>query len=168
MQKMRLFHWFVLEIWLIKGSCNLTGWEHFGPYLRNKNFPKYGICCRNIANYINFHYRTNSVKINDKFFNKLKKKPVFFGPFLVHFPNFGDKTFFLENLAVTHNLIWIPSTTPKFRKYKWYNPKKMPRQKDRRTDRPHFIGLFRLPPGVKQIFLNTERSNVFNFISTRH
>ena len=22
----------------------MTGGEHFGPYLRNKNFPKYGIC----------------------------------------------------------------------------------------------------------------------------
>ena len=44
MQKIRLLHWFVLEIWLIKKSCNLIGWEHFGPYLRNQNFPKYGIC----------------------------------------------------------------------------------------------------------------------------
>ena len=31
-------------IWLIKKPCNLIGWEHFGPYLRNQNFPKYGIC----------------------------------------------------------------------------------------------------------------------------
>ena len=44
MQKIRLFHWFVLEIWLIKKSCNLIGGEHFGPYLRNKNFPNYWIC----------------------------------------------------------------------------------------------------------------------------
>ena len=44
MQKNRLFHWLVLEIWLIKKSCNLIGWEHFGPNLRNQNFPKYGIC----------------------------------------------------------------------------------------------------------------------------
>ena len=43
-QKIRLFHWFVLEIWLIRKSCNLIGWEHFGWYLRNQNFPKYGIC----------------------------------------------------------------------------------------------------------------------------
>ena len=38
-QKIRLFHWFVLEIWLIKKSCNLTG-----QYLRNKIFPNYEIC----------------------------------------------------------------------------------------------------------------------------
>ena len=43
MQKIRLFHWFALEIRLIKKSCILIGWEHFVPYLRNKNFPKYGI-----------------------------------------------------------------------------------------------------------------------------
>ena len=36
MQKITQFHSFVLEIWLIKQSCNLIGWEHFGPY---KIFP---------------------------------------------------------------------------------------------------------------------------------
>ena len=30
--------------WLIKKSYILIGWEHFDPYLRNQNFPKYGIC----------------------------------------------------------------------------------------------------------------------------
>ena len=29
--------------WL-KKFCNLIGWEHFRPYLRDKTFPKYGIC----------------------------------------------------------------------------------------------------------------------------
>ena len=42
--KITLFHWFVLEMWLIKKSWNLIYWEQFGPYLRNKTFPKYGIC----------------------------------------------------------------------------------------------------------------------------
>ena len=41
MQKIRLFHSFVLEIWLIKKSYNLIGREHFGPYLRDKNFNPY-------------------------------------------------------------------------------------------------------------------------------
>ena len=44
-QKLKLFQWFVvMEIWLFKKCCNLIGWEDFSPYLRNKNFPKYGIC----------------------------------------------------------------------------------------------------------------------------
>ena len=43
-KKSGYFNCFVLEIWLIKKSCNLIGWEHFGPYLRNQNFPRYGIC----------------------------------------------------------------------------------------------------------------------------
>ena len=43
-KKIRQFHWFALEIWLIKKSCNVIVREHFGPYLRNKNFPKYEIC----------------------------------------------------------------------------------------------------------------------------
>ena len=42
--KMRLFYRFLLEIWLIKKSCNLIDWEHFGPYLRDKNLPKQGVC----------------------------------------------------------------------------------------------------------------------------
>ena len=29
---------------LIEKSHNLIGLEHFGPYLRNQNFPKYEIC----------------------------------------------------------------------------------------------------------------------------
>ena len=27
---------------------HLTGSEHFGPYLKNKNVPKYGICARTL------------------------------------------------------------------------------------------------------------------------
>ena len=70
-QKIRLFHWFVLEIWFIKKSCNLIGWEHFGRYLfSNKLFQIWDLY-RNTAN-INFHYKTNSVKIKTKFFNKFK------------------------------------------------------------------------------------------------
>ena len=46
MQKIRLFHWFFLEIWLIEKSCNLIGWEQFDPHLKNQKFPKYGICAR--------------------------------------------------------------------------------------------------------------------------
>ena len=64
-KKIRLFHWFVLKIWLIKKSCNLIDWEHFGPYLRNKNFSRIWGLCRNTANNVSFHYRTNSVKTND-------------------------------------------------------------------------------------------------------
>ena len=45
MQK-KLINWFVKEIWMIKNSCNLMDWEHFGQYLRNKIFSKYGICAR--------------------------------------------------------------------------------------------------------------------------
>ena len=30
-------------MWLILKSCNLIGWEHFGPYLKNEVFRKYEI-----------------------------------------------------------------------------------------------------------------------------
>ena len=45
--KNRAFYQFILEIYLILKSCNLIGWEDFGPfYLRNKIFSKYKICSR--------------------------------------------------------------------------------------------------------------------------
>ena len=100
MYKIRLFHWLALEIHLIKKSCNLIGWEHFDPYLRNKNFPKYGICAGTQQSNINFHYRTNSEKINDKFFNKFQKPClwlVFWSIFLIS----GAKKFLQENLALS-------------------------------------------------------------------
>ena len=52
----------------LKQSCNLIGWEHFSLYLRNQNFSQIWDLCRNTVNNINFHYRSNSVKINDQIF----------------------------------------------------------------------------------------------------
>ena len=87
--------------------------------------------CRNTANNINFHYRSNSVKMMTKFSNKLKKKPV-----LDHFPNFGGKIFSPgKSISVTHNFTWHSSTMPKFRKNLCHNSKKMPRQMEGQNDR---------------------------------
>ena len=99
MKKIRLFHGFVLEIWLIKKSCNLVDWEHFGPYLTKKKFSQTWDLYRNTANNISFHYRTKFSKNQWPNFSTNSKNPVF-GLFLVHFPNFGGKIFFPENLAL--------------------------------------------------------------------
>ena len=58
----------------------MISWEHFGPCLRNKRFSQIKGLCWNTANNINFHYRINSVEINDQIFQYIKKNPVF-GPF---------------------------------------------------------------------------------------
>ena len=72
--------------------------------------------CRNTVNNINFHYRSNSVKLNDKIFPCIQKNPVF-GPFLAHFSNFwGKKNFSGKSGPVTHNFMWASSIMPKFRK----------------------------------------------------
>ena len=115
--KIRLFHWFVLEIWLIKKSCNLIGWEHFGPYLRNQNFPTYEICPGwNTANIINFQYRTNSVKINDTIFQYILKT-LLLAHFWLTFPIFWrKKNFPRKSGSVTHNSIWASSIMLKFRR----------------------------------------------------
>ena len=135
-KKIRLFHWLALEIWLIKKSCHLIGWEHFGPNVINKTFSQIWDLCTNLANDINFHYRLNSVKINDKISQKtLKKKHIFGCAFLVHFPNFQGKKFFSEKSgSVTHNFIWVSSTMPNLEKTNNAIPRKRPdRRKDGRT-----------------------------------
>ena len=89
MQKIRLFHWFVLKIRLIKKSYNLIDWEHFGPYLRNQNFPKYVICAGTKQIISIFIIKQILQKLTIKFFNILKKPR--FWPI---FPIFGAKIFF--------------------------------------------------------------------------
>ena len=73
--KIGLFHSFFLEI------KNPAIWE--------KLFQIWDLY-RNTRNNINFHCRSNAVKINDQIFRKNLKSPIFV-PFLVHFPNFRDK-----------------------------------------------------------------------------
>ena len=150
MQKRRLFHWFVLEIWSIKKSCNLIGWKNFGPYLRNQNFPIWDLC-RNRANKINFHYRT---KLMTKCFNVFKKS--YFWPIFGQFSQFlGQNFFLLENpallcitsyefLASCQNLQKNNDTIPKKRLDRWRNGRK-----EGRTDRPYFIGPFWLMSGLQ-------------------
>ena len=72
---------------VIYKSYNLTGWEHFGPYLT--------------ANNINFHYKTISGKLMTKFFSKLKK-PIFWQTF-APFSQFWRQKFFQK--------IWLCHTT---------------------------------------------------------
>ena len=74
---------------------------------------QYGIC-GNTANNINFHYKTNSLQINHKIFQKNAKKKQVFGSFLIHIPNFWGKKIFLENLAIMQNFIRVSRIIPKF------------------------------------------------------
>ena len=78
-----------------------------------------------------------------KFFNKLKKTPVF-GPFLVNFCNFWGKKFFPENLALSctdsygflalcQNLEKTNATIPRKQTDRWKDGR-MEWQKDRRIE----------------------------------
>ena len=101
---------------------------------------------------MHFHYRTNSVKINDKFFQYIQKTLSF-----VHFwpisPIFGAKNFFLVNPALSRtNSNGFLASCQNLEKTNDTIPRKRPdRRKDGRTDRPYFIGPFRLTPGVQKI-----------------
>ena len=92
MQKIRLFSRFALKMWLIKKSYWL---RTFWPVSQKLEFSQIWYLCSNTANNINFHYRTNPVKTNDKIFQYIQK--TCFWPI---FPIFGAKTFFLENSAL--------------------------------------------------------------------
>ena len=132
--KNMLFHWFVLEIWLIKSSCNLTGWEHF-KLSQEENILQIWDLCRNTANNMNFHYRTNSVKMNDQNFSINSKNPIS-GPFLVHFPSFwGKKIFPRKSGSTMQNFIQVYSTMSKFRKKLMMQFQCLDRQKDGQKDR---------------------------------
>ena len=87
--------------------------------------------------------------------SKKLKKPDF-GPFWVRFPNFGDKKIFLEDLALScttsHGILALYQSSEKTNDT---IPRKcldkiMDGWKDERTDRPYFIGPFRLLLGVQK------------------
>ena len=103
---------------------------------QEQKFPKIWDLCRNTVNIINFHYRRNSVKISNQFFNKYKKDPVF-GLFFVHFPNLWGKKKFPENPAwprTTSHGFLAPSQN--LEKTYLTIPRKRPdRGKDGRTER---------------------------------
>ena len=88
---------------------------------------------------LNFHYRTNSVKIITKFFN-IFKKTMFLAHFWSIFPIFLSRTTSYGFLASCQNLEKTNETIPR---------KHPDRRKDGRTDRPYLIEPFRLMPGVQ-------------------
>ena len=89
----------VKKVFLCKFHRKNLCWSLFnkvGPYLRNilayisgtKIFQIWDLW-RNTANNINFHYRTNSVTVDDKIFQYIQNTI-----FLVHFSSFWGKKFF--------------------------------------------------------------------------
>ena len=54
------------------------------------------------VNYINFHYRPNSEKMNDEIFQWIKKKPILKNP-----PKKG---------STIQNFMWVSNAKPKFGK----------------------------------------------------
>ena len=115
----------------------------FWPISRTKTFPSMDLC-RAKANNINFHYRPNSVKINNKIL-------AYFGPI---FPILKTKKIFQENLALPHTTLHlILASCQNSEKIIHTIPRKHPdKQKDRRkygrTERPYFIGPFQLALSV--------------------
>ena len=117
--------------------------------------------CRNIANNINFHYKTNSVEINHQMFQYIQKN-LLLAHFQSIFPILGATNVFnRKSSTLKHNFIWVSSSISKFRKTD--NSKKMPgltedgrmyRRMDGRTGAPYFIGNFWLLLGVQKVKRN--------------
>ena len=108
--------------------------------------------CRNTANNICFHYKTNSVKTNDQIFQYIQKT-LFLAHFQSIFPNFGTQKFFQKIRlcqAQLHMGFWHHAQIQKkmmiqFQENTWTKV-----WKDRRTVRSCFIGPFRLMPRVQK------------------
>ena len=84
---------------------------------------------QNTVNNLNFHYRTNSVKIQKPKFSINWKKNMFLAHFWLISQFWGLKTFSGESSSVTHKFIWISSTRPKLEKAN----DKIPQRLDGRT-----------------------------------
>ena len=64
----KLFHWFVLEIGLVKINPAVWLAENILVHISRTKFSLNMEFVQNTANNINFHYRTNLVKIKDQIF----------------------------------------------------------------------------------------------------
>ena len=84
------FHWFILEIRLIKKILQSDWLKLFWPISKEQKLSQIRDLCRNTANNIRFHYRTNSVKLMTKFFNKFQK-PFFWSTFTPFSQFWGQK-----------------------------------------------------------------------------
>ena len=73
----------------------------FWPISLEQDFSQIQVLCRSTANNINFHYRTNSVKINVQIF-LIIEKTLFLAYFWPISPIFGTKKVFLKNSALPH------------------------------------------------------------------
>ena len=120
-----------------------------------KKFSQIEDLCRNTENNIYFHYRTISVNINTKFFNKLKKT-LFLAHFWNIFPIFGADRILLKNLALSRTtsysfLVLCQNLEKNNNTILRKRPdRRKDKRKDRKTYRPCFIGSFWLPLVVQQ------------------
>ena len=91
------FHFF-LTILYFKESCNLIGWQHFGPLLETQNYARYvGKISTAILVFIIDYFQE---KLTSQNFSKNPKHPIL-GPFGALLPNLGQKWIFLEKRALS-------------------------------------------------------------------
>ena len=146
MQKIRLLHWFVLEIgWLKNRGIWLA--ENILAHIQEQEFYQTWDLCRSTAHNINFHFRSTSAKINDQIFHQIQKT-LFLTLFGSIFLILGAKKIFPEILAMSCTTSFeFLAPCQNLEKINYIIPRKCPdRQKngwkDGRTDRPYFIGPF--------------------------
>ena len=108
--------------------------EHFGPYLRNRIFPKYRISARIKQIIWTFFIDQIQNKLMTKF-SKNPKKP-FFWPIFGRFSSFlGQKFFLKKNAALSRITAHRPLTTCWVsEKNSWAHFKKTSGQKDWKTE----------------------------------
>lgn len=79
------------------------------------DFPEIWNLCSNVANNIHFHYKPNSVKINDQIVLKITKIYIF-DPFS-HF--WGKKIQKIQNIRLWHGFTWVSNLMIQFQEKFW-------------------------------------------------
>ena len=114
MQKINFMIHFFLTILYFKESCNLIGWQHFGPLLETQNYARYvGKISTAILVFIIDYFQE---KLTSQNFSKNPKNSIL-GPFEALLPKLGPKMNFLgKKGCVSFSIFEIPTIVPKIRK----------------------------------------------------
>ena len=124
----------------------------FWPIYQEQKFSQTWDLCRNTANNISFHYRTNSVKINNQIFQYIQKTLVLAHVWFIC-PNFGATIFSLLKIRLSCTTAYgFPTPCQNSEKTNDTIPRKChDRRMGRRIDKPYFIGPFWLLLGVQKV-----------------
>ena len=140
---------FFLEILHSKESCNLIGWQHFGPKHKNlENFARCGIGAEITIAILVFILNYFKEKRKTKFSTK-SKKTLFWGHLGPLLPKFGQKWIFLGKrpwqFLIFQSSTIVPKIKKKLRSHSWENTKLTDAHTNRQSETDRQQWFYRTP-----------------------